>query len=331
MAAMIPPGALELSWEAPPECADRAELLGKIEPLALAASGQTAIVAEGRIVTRDDGSGYMLNLAVDDGKRLDRLHLEHADCEALARAASLVVAVAMDPVAVASALEPVVAEPRETVIPPPPLEPWGGAEPEPRPSPRTSAPPAGVVHAAARESIGLALRPEVSVGTGILPGVAGAGLGLALVFTGPATQRRPTGGRWRAEVGAAYWFPRTAEVEDTASGGDVWLASGVVRGCFVAGRSRVRFPLCGAVEVGALGASGFGPGLDVSSGADTWVGAPISGSVVWAATEVLGLYAGVGAVVALRRPGFHLDTLGPVHVAGAVGARGTLGLEMRFF
>ena len=324
---MVPPGAVELHWQAPPQCPDRAAVLQQVDGYAANSQTPTPIVANGRIV--EVGQGYALELTVRDGSGESTRRIEHEACEPLGSAAALVIAVGMDAVAVAGswpvadaptpATEP---EPLPEPAPEPDAEPALAepppvyAEPEPEPPAVSRKPPRQPVRPR------LLLRPEVQVGTAILPGIAGAGFGGAVGLFGP---------HWRAEVEGAYWLPRRATVTGLDVGGRLSLAYGGARGCYVVTPGAVDLPFCGGVEVGSLGGSAFGEGIRNAPNRDVWVGAPLSVGVAWAPVRAFALYARGEAAISLRRPGFHLEGVGQVHRAGAVGARAVLGAEVRFF
>ena len=109
------------------------------------------------------------------------------------------------------------------------------------------------------------------------------------------------------------------------------LGYGGARGCYVVPLSKVELPVCGGLQVGVLAGRAFGEGITKTPNSDVWMGLPLSAGVAWAPVRAFALAARVEAVVSLRRPGFHLNGVGDVHAADAVGARAVFGAEVRFF
>lgn len=324
-----PPSAgdpIELRWEAPPGCPDEDAVRQRVARWSPAPDTMRRVRADARV--RAEGDTLVLELQIDDGLRSESRRVRSRDCDALARATGLVIAVAIDPLGVASTLR----EPPGDAAPP--IEPAPPPSPQTRPvqpSPETERrAPARDREAPAppRVPIRLGIRPELLVGGGLLPGVIGLGVGGTLAVFGRA---RP----WRAELGGAYWFPRRATVVDVPSaGGDIWLAHARGSGCGVPSLRRVEFPICAGVDVGAAGGTGFGAAVATRTNADVFVGLHGGVGVAWAPIPAIALFARVEAIAGLRRPGFLLEgvgTTGEVHRVGAAGARGAFGVEVRFF
>ena len=302
------------SWSAPRGCPDRAWVEERMQHY-LARSAAPRLETHGRIVLVD--AGYRLELRVGEDVRT----LEGTDCRRLAEAAALIMAVAADAVTVATTIvatesSAVVPEPEETQLGPEPDEPTvttvSVAPPPARPNDERPT---------SNRAISGGLRPLFGVDGNILPG-AGVGLGTAALLRGS--------GPWRVQVRGTYWMPRTVRVDDADAGARVWAAGGGVDGCWEPGRAAVFGLVCGGVEFGALGGSGFGTGIETRRATQLWSAATLGGGVGWSMTRVLALVLEAQLLVSLRRPAFHLDGLGPVHRAGSVGGRGFLGLEVRF-
>lgn len=89
-----PPGEPRLEWVAPPQCPDEAR---GAEHLARYLGGR-ALSAPARVELTAGATGHVATVTVAGATRT--LHAE--DCETLARAAALVVAVSLDPVTAAA-------------------------------------------------------------------------------------------------------------------------------------------------------------------------------------------------------------------------------------
>ena len=320
--AMVPPGAVELTWDAPPECPDAPAVLEQVDEYAAQSDTPTQVQAEGRIAREEDAYALELTLCDDAGEDVRRI--VHASCEPLGRATALMLAVAMDPIAVVETVaarpgpepEP---EPEPERVPEP--EPEPESEPEPLFEPERPPPRAKPRRRSTRPR--LALRPEAQLGVAIVPGPLAVGFGGAVGVFGRS---------WRAELEGAYWVPQRTTVDGLEEvGATISLAYGGARGCYVVPLSKVELPVCGGIEVGVLAGKAFGDGITKEPNSDVWIGLPISAGVAWAPVRAFALLARVEAAVSLRRPGFHLNDVGEVHVADAVGARAVFGAEVRFF
>lgn len=91
------PAGLELRWDAPPQCPDRAQLLAAIDAtLGEVAEGERrSLRARGR-VRADPQAGFVVRLELDDGHASTR-ELRGTSCEELTDAAALVIAMTIDP------------------------------------------------------------------------------------------------------------------------------------------------------------------------------------------------------------------------------------------
>ena len=210
MIAAAPGGPdVQLSWDAPPGCPDRAKIDADLARF-LAHGAQrddTPVVIDAR-VTRD-GDKFVLALDVRASAGAIEKTMRADDCKVLASAVALVVAVLLDPTAVVETVE------RERVAPtpPPPVEPTPApvpAKPPPSAEPRRKLDVQGLV------------RPFVAGSFGPLPrfGVATGGiLGVRI-------------GRARIEAHAIWDAPQRARATGIDAGArlDLWALG--PRGCF---------------------------------------------------------------------------------------------------
>ncbi len=332
-----PPPTLELTWDAPPMCPDTAQVRAWIETLS-AHEGAAPAGARAHAVVRRDDAGFSSTLTVDGPSPVPARELFAEDCTTLARANAVVIAVALDPIAVARAAQQAEVESSTAVIedatePTEPTEPVTAATTidEPTPEPLGPAPepveprPTGDVpgdRTASWRGDGR-LRFGARLGTGVgglvLPS-AGVGF-LVAPFVG--------GTRWRVQVPVQLWLRRTVALDTTRDvGADLRLVTAGVRSGPVLGRGRVTFPLLAGVDVGAV--LGEGVGADLTSGDRTsapWAGVVVAPGLEASVLPWLSLWAAVEGVVSLYRPKFAIEGASEEWTAGAGGVRGLLGLQ----
>lgn len=316
LASAAPSANLDLRWDAPPECPTAKAVKLHVQML-MVADEHPAPLSTVQATVQNEAGNYILQLDLGEQPRRT---IAFEDCGSLTEAAALVIAVSLDPLGTARTTVPRLAVPA-------PDEPGREVPPSPDPPP----PPARVGTTAAEpvprrtSRLTAFVRPEVGIGGGVLPG-AGPGFGGAIGLRGT----RP----WRVESFAAYWWPRHTGVAGDPSpqsrGARLWLAHGGVRGCAEPDFERWSFPLCGGLEIGAMAGEGEGPAIASRRNAALWLGAPLGAGVAWAPVPTFALLARAELVVAVRRPGFHLEGIGSVHRAGRVAGRGFVGVELRF-
>lgn len=343
------PAGAEVVWSAPEGCPDRAMFLAGVARR----RGRPLEAGQVRVVARVSAVGperYRLELELDAGGRREARVLDARSCAALADAAALRIAVALDgepgrskEVAGAPA-EPGAVEaesggdespdgvaPREGAGPPDfAAEPEeeaaraiAGAHPE-ESQPSEIADVADEV-APAADSAGTrgpggAIR-LVGLGEyGALPGPSG-GVGLAGALLWP---------RARMEVRGVYVAPRgtthpAAEVRTS-------LVAGAVVGCARPGRGALEVPICGGVELGGVIGSAEGPGLQRRA-IGLWVAGLVAAGVAWRVRPRLALWGAIEGLAAARRPTFVLQDPGPEVVLfdpGVLSGRLALGIELGF-
>lgn len=291
-----------------------------------AEEAEADLVATGSLAQRAEGYALSLTLALPGSTQVRQL--EAADCAVLARAAALVVVVAMDPVQVVerlpeSTLEPE-PEPEPMPLPEPTPEsiPEPATEPEPIPLPEATPQPA-------RTLLGLDLGP-VEYGVGVGLGVSG----LALPGVGPVVELSPFLGvrRVHGRLVAQYRTPRTAELEsNSAAGARFQLVAGGARICpnVIPRDLRIRVPLCAGVDLGAV--VGSGRGADVRNpgrATSFWSAAIVEAGVALQVARWVSVTAALEAGVALSRPRFVLQgDDGILHESALFAPRGTVGVQ----
>ena len=300
-----------VEWRAPAQCPDGAE----IERRARALGPEVApLRVDGDVTQADDGT-FVLELAIGDAP--PRRYVAR-DCDALGDVAALLLAVAIDPIAIVDSTPLTIAAPVPDVPPAPRIA---------APTPIEASPQVSVTQAPARASA--RERPAIEgfvrvhglFGIGELPRFD-AGLGLAFGIGA---------GRGRFELHGAHLFARTAALPGTPRG-SVAIASWNLspRGCAVLGRRSVRAALCAGPELGLVTARG----RDLAVRDRTlvlWVAAIAAPGLEWAILPWLRLHAGVELVAALRRPQFAARERPDDRVTlGAGGLRATVGVAGHF-
>ncbi|MEM6989204.1 MAG: hypothetical protein AAF721_01865 [Myxococcota bacterium] len=288
-----------LQWDAPSTCPER----GYVEDATTERLGRAPTLAEVEVevtITDHGSDGLRLKLGtVRDGQRDAHTMTAH-DCRALADATALVVALTVDPVAVAGRVD----APPEPEPPPaaPSVEP---PAPEPPPEPPADPPvvrrqPARVEAADAAPPpkpaprvVDAMLRAEGGVELGALPGVTG-GPALALAVGLP---------RLRIELGAMYLAPRRASGADATV--NVQLGAATARVCGRLRTRRIEVPLCGGLEAGGMRGDGSGA-PDARPAAGLWLAPAVSAGAHGWLTPRLALVARAEVAVPLALPAFEI-------------------------
>ncbi len=314
VAAQPLPSGLALQWSAPPQCPTAAQvsdavarLLGR--PLA---EGPSPCVARARVQPlRRRGWRLRLSIATRGAPR--HRTLEGASCVAVTDAAALVLALAIDPEAVAS--RPAAPAPPEAPQPPP------APAPPPQPPPPLP-PPVAVARpepAPPRPSRPLRwhLRAAVFGDVGSLPAATvGPSLAVGLSY-----------GALRVEAYAVYAAPQRAALD--RGGGDFDLVGAGLSGCGLARVGRFDLGGCGGLEAGSLRGAAYGvarPG----SGSAPWLAVTFGAAARARLSSRWGVLAQVGGAAPLRRPEFVIDEVGAVFRASALTLRATAGVEVYF-
>lgn len=256
--------------------------------------------------------------------------LRAAECETLARAAALVVAVSVDAVGAAA----LVSEPLDDGPEVPEPSPVAPATARPRkdaddvtdhsssaiPSPTRSA--SGSADRGEREAAGRSGRHWLGaagvVGRARIPALTG---GARLVY---AWQREVL----RIETAASYDAPRQITYEeDPEVGGRFQSVALALRGCAVPSRGRLDVPLCAGLEGGPV----FGRGVGVVQQRRP-IGAWLAASVGAGARVGLGsrvaLTTGLDLLLGVRRPAFHVGERATLLRSPGAGLRLAVGLEI---
>ena len=318
------PPVADLHWSAPDDC-PRADEIKAMVVHRLGDDAERPPLRVDATVTAAR-EGFVLDLRLRRADQDDRRRIESARCEALGRATALIVALALDPVAVARTLA---ATPTSTAPPPPPVPETPPAEEPPQPSlppppatpqPQpTAPPPSRSSPPTPRPSPTLHIGAEGGAQLGALPGISGLG-GLATALTWPAL---------RVELAGVVLTPRTREA--SGAGVRVMLGAVALRACLRIRRSRIEVPLCGGVEAGAMRGDGR-RAPQARTGHGPWVAAVIGPGLRVPWGERIGLYARLDVVAAPIRAGFQIRGLGGTEVIfepAPVSGRAVLGIDVR--
>jgi hypothetical protein len=265
---------VDLTWTAPPGCPDTASVLAEVERLlGASARREDRVRVRGTMVRQGPRLWLTLETTTREGDASRTL--EGGSCEALAQAGALVIAMAIDPEAVAltqAGLEAPPDDPPDTERTPdeapPPLEPDVASEDEPDPVPviepaRTSDSSVSreAPSASAPGDVRFVLAAHALVGVGPLPS-ASPGASLALgVRVGPV--ELTASGAIFGEQGARLATAPTI-------GGTFGLAYARLRGCVPFFEELVSFGACLAIEGGATWGRGEGVPR-VQSGTAPWI------------------------------------------------------------
>lgn len=311
------PAPFELVWQAPAACPDGAEVLRRLATLA---PGRAApgLRADGSIAPVVGGT-WRLQLALRGPGIADTRTIDAAECSTLGDVAALLLAIAVAPETAVRRDEAGASAPDDRpVLPLPPRErvaaPSIAAAPRIEPDELPTA-PAPRRSAVLRGALRLAGGAEV----GAIPAWSpSAVLGAALLGAG-----------WRVELAGTYSARTVAYDDRSPVGGRLQLAAGALRGCGVPHWRRFEFPVCGGLELGALRGVARGV-LAPAPALDLWIAAQLVAGAAWVPARRVALVVALDVSIALRRPGFHVASLGELARSQPIGLRPTVGVELRF-
>jgi hypothetical protein len=349
--ALAQTGSFSLAWQAPAECPDEAHVRRAVEQLLGEGPPPPAKVSARAIVEHTASGHWNVRLTtVRDGASGERV-VESESCQSLADATALILALTIDPERVAarapgaasapasstvasaapsaSAAAPAPASASAPPTAPPAASPTPTPKAAPTPAPSVAPPPEAAPTApGSRGPTLFALFAQVGGDVGTLPRAAFAlGAGGAITL-----------GSFRVE-GYGLYLPQQA-AHPTALpqlGTNIHLLAGGLRGCFLPLRGSVEAGGCAGIELGDLRGQGFGPSVPSqylftpSNGGAFWGAATLSGRASWRIARSFALVLDVGVVIPWWRDPFVFENLStPLHEAGPVEGRATIGPEVRF-
>lgn len=292
---------VDVAWLAPEGCPPASELRAQIDELLGGTAGARATEDIGVRATVEQGALWLVTIDTRTAASNGRRTLEATTCQGLANATALIVALMIDPDAVAAHRE---SEPSPPPIPPPAPVP---VAPAPRPARTTF----GFVGIAAAGNLG----------------------GLPAADAAPAAVLGLVRGGWRGELRFAYGLRGVSSAPlpaaDGAHGKFRFYASTLV-GCYVVARASVELGPCVAGEVGWV----HGEGVDADRPAadnTPWLALGAGGLLAVRATPWLRFPVHVDGMVPLWRPQYVLRIIdAPVFRSRPVGGRVTIGVEAQF-
>lgn len=288
---------LELSWQAPVDCPNRADIEREIARLVSSAPRVEGTLRAAVNVTRGDGPGWRARVRTDYAGELGDRTIEGPTCRAVAKAAALVISLTIDSNAG-----------KVDVLPPPVRrEPDLPAPPPAVPEPPSPAPVRGFVAFGPRSEMGLLLKP---------------GLGVELAVGA----RIPAGS---LEIAGVAYLPQNTTVAGTTAGGRFTLLSVAGRLCPRIVRGTIELFVCVGGSFDRLSAQGFGvtsPGSATTNLATMSIGPGME----FRLTRALWLTVGVEGGYTAGTARFVLDNIGPVHSAARIGGSARLELASYF-
>ena len=295
------PFTFAFEWSAPEGCPSAALVQTEIDNLLGSAARDRVRQNLAVQATVDHPALWQVTLATQSGGASGHRTIEAGTCQGLASATALIVALMIDPDAVAAHASQAKA-----------------ATPEPAPVPAAPPPPPRPVRATFG-FVGLGAAGHL----GVLPG-PDVGIGATLGIS-----RR----HWRVELRAAYG-PRQVQSEALADPAGAYgkfrFLAGTLAGCWLRLHSAVDLGPCAEAEIGAV--QGEGIGADHSSSRTTpWFGLGAGGAAVLKATPWLHFSLHADAVVPLWRPHFVFENVpSPIFRTWPVGGRLTALAEVHF-
>ncbi len=328
----------EVDWRAPPSCPAVSVVRQSIDDLLGPEVPSDRTLVNVRMEVRHEDTQWILDMELRTDTGLAHRTIVGERCEDVLAAGALVVAIAVDPSVAERNAERTadleradmgVGESRASVP-----EPIASAEtrttaPANQASLRRSRPVAATPpnetasSSKKRQFLGWAARAAGGVGFGVLPEIGG---NLQVAVTARF--------RWfRAELGATYWFVREASVAGPSVtsdlGGAFRLWTVDARGCGVPAVSRVEFPLCAALLVGAMHARGQGELAVTRTPMSSWVGLSAGPGVMVELHPRVSLGMHVDGIVVLAKPSFSIDGVGRVCCTQSGGGQALASFELR--
>ncbi len=291
--------ALALSWQAPSGCPSTGEVRAEIARLL---GGAIASVPGGRLQARavvTQGKVWAVALETESAGQNGQRSLEAGSCAELANATALIIALMIDPDAVAEHAPP-------STPPPAPLPRRPAGDSTPLES------HAGIIVMGSQGTL-----PSVDVGVGGSLGISGR--------------------LWRAEVRASYGLRRNQEASaplPPGGHGQFNFFSALLAGCFRLGGPKVEWGPCGVGEFGVTSAKGFGVARALPEQVPWWaVGA--GGYAVIRLSRRWAVPLHGEALLPLRRTEYVFrdgkgDVSAHVFKAARLGVRVSAGVELRF-
>jgi hypothetical protein len=316
-AQATPPPPVALDWQGPDECQEAPRVLSGVERLLGRDRGDSTLAA--RVSVKRAGQRWHLALTMQRAGRTTLRELDAESCTAAADAASVILALTIDP---SSAL----GEDSVDVGPTPPATPDAAATDA---GGRAAPPGSG-------EEAGPAPEPPVSRGSALdLPLVVIAS-GASDTGTLPRTSFGFGGGLGflakpiRIEATLAYWPTVSAPLGATpARGGSFAMIVTELRACALADASFLSLGGCGGWAFTSMQAEAFGVTTPISAGA-TWSSFVADALVLGHLSRVFSVRLSVGLAAPFSRPTFEIEGLGVVYQPAPAALELGAGVEAQF-
>lgn len=309
-----------IQWSAPAGCPDAVALRAGVERRLGRSLLEGEVTVEARVQASGEGH-HRLELRTRASGVIDTRSFDADDCTSLVDAAALVVALAVDPLAVAARAVHTEAGAADELGDPvaPAVTTSARVRAEDRgTSPVVGRGASGVTRTVDRRPAAL-FRIAGGVGLGAVPRVSGA-VSLA------------AGLRWhrgRLELEGSYWIPRTTE-RLAGSAVRVQLGTVAVRGCGQLVRERFDAVLCAGPQLGGMRGDGK-DARNARTAAGVWFGLGAGVALSWWFRPRWALAGGLDVAVPVVHPAFRLAGATPVqlYAPAAVSGRLWLGIEVR--
>jgi len=297
---------VEITWLAPEGCPTQGALHAQIDELLGGVADERA--GEDLTVRAKVEHGALWLVTIETRKAASEGHrtIQASNCQGLANATALIVALMIDPDAVAARADKTTAS---APSPPPPSP----------PSVVEVAPPAP---SAPRRTFGL-MGIALAANLGVLPAVD----------VGPAVVLGLRRGGWKGELRFAYGLRTThSEPVAVANGayGQFRFHAATLAGCYTTAHSIVELGPCVAGEAGLVQGEGIGADRPARESAP-WLALGAGGLLAVEAASWLRFLVHVDVMVPLWRPEFVLRIMDvTIFRSQPVGGRLTMGVEAQF-
>lgn len=297
--APVPP--FSLLWDAPSGCPRVDQVRSQIERLLPSSpvEKQPTLEVKAAVIAGEDGQWH-LRMQTRRGDQQGERELTSESCMALAESAAVIVGLMLNPM---SGPEP--PAPKPPILPAASPSASAPVTAKPLPVPRAIRFVVGVEGTLERGPL-----PRMDCAFGVLVGMRGSD--------------------WRAEGATRFRLPeRQMSGANGQAGGDFWLLSTAIRGCWMLGQGHVRGGPCGQADAGAMRGRSFGVNIPDQSWTP-WLAVGLGPMVTMNLTARWALRATGQASLALLRPRFEIDGVGLVHQPSRVSFEGGLGAEALF-
>jgi hypothetical protein len=280
---------LSITWDAPAACPDDSALQAALHRwLELTPEGLENGAVQATARVRPHAGGWQLDLTLVSPGGRQEETLVTERCETLVELVALKVALAADPTGLMRGLQ------------------------QGPPAPPSSAP-------RAPGELAFALRAVFGLSAGVLPGTAN-GFGAAASLEGRL---------WRVELGGELWLPRSTVYPDVPNvGATVGLVAGEARSCVLPSLGRLVVPVCAGLDLGVMGATGFGV-AQVRTSQQLWAALAFGPALRLPLVGPLSLWLQGEGLVSINRPEFHMRNLDLLYRPEPAAAQGWMGIELR--